>query len=1009
MALQRDFVEFETRGYKARVRLGTIAPLEAYSSDGQTLTRTGFGPLPNIDGLPVAVGDHILYFSGFGSLAPDNGVYTVIDLGSGGTSWQLKRRAGFTTSSQLASMAQIAITEGGLAGTIFTLRSSEPIVLNTDDLTFEPIEGGGIGVVELVPSGEIFQVPANHKMLHHDDLELGEIDTSNIWDGTGGSDTGATWARTGQGSESTASAFSGTNGLDTGSTSGSTLSRFNNGSEIDVDGTYLSVSFQLQPKLYPVNANLTIQFQNAGEVLVGDELNVEDYVDMTLDNWQRVFIPINQFNLTADVQHLVLTYADVGAQQHWIDLLELQEVADSELNIEGSLEQIDTVRNFSENVVPIRTTRTIPSNEQMLFSGGMRVDGTLQINGKLTDVTPSDADQLLATLGEVVSLDEFLIGGGSPMKAVGATEARAALDVLSATESTDLIVPFGMTIDAAVKTSSFEAEVGKIHLLLNHGIGAANITFPTANDGDIIGFWGVGSVNPSSEKWTLSGLVESAIQSCSTIPFKPRGELLFIRYYAANNSWKTSGGATNYESLPHIVLATEFQGNLKRVGLGENEVLGRNDLLNGSIKGLTSAEQRHTLFAVDDYITGTDVGTQIDYTPVSQLSWFRAAMFDWAGASAVNIGGFEADQTASDFNHWKVIRNGSGSAADMGFYHECTSTTAAYRIRTPKASAGSAGRFFLAPGESVLLWYSESSASSIGRWVIVGSETPASKLAGVADSFLYSDSSGVYTAGGRASVQHILQGTSDNGAQSNTTSSGTVNDWVPVGTINWYPCHTLRWGETTVTADITVTGFITDNIPGVTFVYEKTIINESSTYSMFFQHLTGSATDQQIRCPGGVTYEIPPGGSAKIIYDPDMGSGGLWQIIGPNDPAGALGVTSFLNGQVTTPAAAATTIASYVTQTDDTTQRFKFTVTALDIATDDSAYWDASALFHRSNTASTVTEKDITFLNGPFKDAGAAAWTVTMTIVSQTINIVVTAVGEATPTKWKITGTVVED
>lgn len=145
-----------------------------------------------------------------------------------------------------------------------------------------------------------------------------------VWNGTGAGDTGGDWAASGAGVESAAAAHSGTNGWDSQLQGANQTTVFDNGSEIDVAGTYDTISFWLQPKAYPNNATLQMQWTNAATTVIGATLNVEDYVvNMDLDVWQKVTVPISDFNLGANVQRFVVKYQK-GNQQHWIDDIELQ-------------------------------------------------------------------------------------------------------------------------------------------------------------------------------------------------------------------------------------------------------------------------------------------------------------------------------------------------------------------------------------------------------------------------------------------------------------------------------------------------------------------------------------------------------------------------------------------------------------------------------------------------------------------------------------------------------------
>jgi hypothetical protein len=155
------------------------------------------------------------------------------------------------------------------------------------------------------------------ELMNVNGLPAGAGDT--IWDG----DSSA-WTRGGVGSVTTESAYSGTYGLDSGTVGANNESTFNNGSEIDVAGTYDVVSFWLQPKAYPGNAVLQVQWRNGVGAVIGNTLLVENYVtNMDLDVWQHVSIPIADFGLGADVQQFWINYK-VGTQRHWIDDIHLE-------------------------------------------------------------------------------------------------------------------------------------------------------------------------------------------------------------------------------------------------------------------------------------------------------------------------------------------------------------------------------------------------------------------------------------------------------------------------------------------------------------------------------------------------------------------------------------------------------------------------------------------------------------------------------------------------------------
>lgn len=143
--------------------------------------------------------------------------------------------------------------------------------------------------------------------------------SSIIWDGDA-----SAWTASGSGSSTTEAAHAGSYGWDSGTVGANSNTDFNNGSEIDVAGTYDQLSFWIQPKAYPGNAVLQVQWRNGSGTVIGSTLNVENYVtNMDLDAWQKVTIPIADFNLDANVQVFRVTYK-VGTQRHWFDEFNIQ-------------------------------------------------------------------------------------------------------------------------------------------------------------------------------------------------------------------------------------------------------------------------------------------------------------------------------------------------------------------------------------------------------------------------------------------------------------------------------------------------------------------------------------------------------------------------------------------------------------------------------------------------------------------------------------------------------------
>ncbi len=48
----------------------------------------------------------------------------------------------------------------------------------------------------------------------------------------------------------------------------------------------------------------------------------------------------------------------------------------------GTLDVVYTTRNFSQHIIPVGTTLTIPENQQMIVHTPMRIDGDINIRSK---------------------------------------------------------------------------------------------------------------------------------------------------------------------------------------------------------------------------------------------------------------------------------------------------------------------------------------------------------------------------------------------------------------------------------------------------------------------------------------------------------------------------------------------------------------------------------------------------------------------------------------------------
>ena len=149
----------------------------------------------------------------------------------------------------------------------------------------------------------------------------------DMWDGTGIADTGTeNWTRGGEGSESAASKKTGTNGLDTGVVDLNDYSFFDYGSDRDLEASFDSVTFWMQPKAFPAGSVLRAGFFKSGTTtLVGSQVNVRDFVSNTdLNVWQRVTIPLSYFGMGSETAgRFALRFMGEAGQQFWFDVFEL--------------------------------------------------------------------------------------------------------------------------------------------------------------------------------------------------------------------------------------------------------------------------------------------------------------------------------------------------------------------------------------------------------------------------------------------------------------------------------------------------------------------------------------------------------------------------------------------------------------------------------------------------------------------------------------------------------------
>lgn len=167
---------------------------------------------------------------------------------------------------------------------------------------------------------------------------------------------------------------------------------------------------------------------------------------------------------------------------------------------------------------------------------------------------------------------------------------------------------------------------------------------------------------------------------------------------------------------------------------------------------------------------------------------------------------------------------------------------------------------------------------------------------------------------------------------------------------------------------------------------------------------TGAINVYRVRHSGSVPstgfseYIQAPGEAVVLRY----GWGGRWWL-------SALPPSGRVDRKLATTSVTPAIIHTYTTRTNSRVISYKVQVQArktVGTTVGDSALFDIAVLCERSS-AGTVVVKDVAFVNGPYKDAGAVGWDVTFTISGSDIQMNV--VGDALDTiQWRVTGNITE-
>jgi len=153
------------------------------------------------------------------------------------------------------------------------------------------------------------------------------VDAINyVWNGTGSLDIGTDWTHVGYGIENTESMHTGTNGLDlTGLSNGSTF-HFDSYKYVWVDVDVTNYDFLLlwvYVNSWEQTTNLQVSLDRDG-VFNSTVLNLDDYINLTIiKQWQKVYIPLNDFNIPAGFGQLkyvnTLNFVSQGNIDLYID------------------------------------------------------------------------------------------------------------------------------------------------------------------------------------------------------------------------------------------------------------------------------------------------------------------------------------------------------------------------------------------------------------------------------------------------------------------------------------------------------------------------------------------------------------------------------------------------------------------------------------------------------------------------------------------------------------------
>jgi hypothetical protein len=151
-AATKQYVDNYINGldYKAAAHVGTVAALPAYtvSVNKLVLTGTANGPIltATFDNHDPQVGERVLIKNETSTLASNNGIYVVTQVGTGSLPFILTRSDDANTPAKLGEATLSIIYGDTLANTIWHCTpASVPITIGTTNLTFIQVGSGSVG------------------------------------------------------------------------------------------------------------------------------------------------------------------------------------------------------------------------------------------------------------------------------------------------------------------------------------------------------------------------------------------------------------------------------------------------------------------------------------------------------------------------------------------------------------------------------------------------------------------------------------------------------------------------------------------------------------------------------------------------------------------------------------------------------------------------------------------------------------------------------------------------